>query len=112
MQNQINYDKISNHFMHIVPKKLVMIHYGKLSYKIWTIIPCICTFATHFFGEFLVDFDPIATRMTRSTFFEALRADRLEGWTRSRDTTMRDVLKIDDGAANRSRPKRFLEKRT
>lgn len=35
----------------------------------------------------------------------ALRADRLEGWTRSTETTMRQVLKIDDDASNRTRPK-------
>eukprot|EP00435_Cladocopium_sp_Y103_P016644 s3901_g4.t1 len=35
----------------------------------------------------------------------ALRADRLEGWTRSTETTTRHVLKIDDDASNRTRPK-------
>lgn len=36
----------------------------------------------------------------------ALRADRLEGWTRCSETTeVRHVLKIDDGSNNRTRPK-------
>eukprot|EP00434_Breviolum_minutum_P009147 symbB.v1.2.008059.t1/scaffold502.1/size262339/13 len=35
---------------------------------------------------------------------KALRADRLEAWTRSSETTTRQVLKIDDEATNRTRP--------
>eukprot|EP00913_Durusdinium_trenchii_P033429 g31297.t1 len=36
---------------------------------------------------------------------KVLRADRLEGWTRSSETSMRRVLKIDDGSGNRVRPR-------
>eukprot|EP00438_Fugacium_kawagutii_P034312 Skav200275 [mRNA] locus=scaffold93:123255:131631:- [translate_table: standard] len=44
-------------------------------------------------------------RFAEDACTKALRADRLEGWTRSTETTTRHVLKIDDDADNRVRPK-------